>query len=124
MFAYGCAALVLGVFLWTAGNKGTEIGSFLTLTLLGDAVLSFILTLVADRVGRRRVLFVGSLLMISAGAVFASSKNYALLLVFAIVGCISPGAHEMGPFRAVQVSSFRLPNCYVVTPRRLDSLCV
>ena len=103
MFAYGIAALVLGIFLWTAGNKGTQIGNFLTLTLLGDAVISYFLTLMADRIGRRRVLIIGSLLMTMAGTIFAFTKNYYLLLFAAIVGVISPGAHEVGPFRAVQV---------------------
>lgn len=104
MFAYGGAALVLGIFLWTAGNKGTEIGTFLTMTLLGDAIISWTLTIMADRIGRRRVLIIGSLLMTLAGTVFASTKNYYWLLFSAVIGVISPGAHEVGPFRAVQES--------------------
>ncbi|KAK3691456.1 hypothetical protein LTR37_018653 [Vermiconidia calcicola] len=104
MFAYGGAALVLGIFLYTAGNNGTQIGTFLTMTLLGDAAISYMLVIMADRIGRRRVLVIGSLLMTLAGTVFAFSKNYYLLLFAAVVGVISPGAHEVGPFRAVQES--------------------
>ena len=104
MIAYGGAALVLGIFLWTAGNKGVVIGHFLTMTLLGDAVISWSLTLMADRIGRRRVLIIGSLLMTMAGTVFAFTKNYWALLFAAVIGVISPGAHEVGPFRAVQES--------------------
>jgi predicted MFS family arabinose efflux permease len=103
MFAYGGAALVLGIFLWTAGNNSTQIGTFMTLTLLGDAAISYGLTIMADKIGRRRVLMLGSLLMTFAGTVFALTKNYYLLLIAAIVGVISPGAHEVGPFRAVEV---------------------
>lgn len=103
MFAYGEAALVLAVFLWTAGY-GTEIGVFMTLTLLGDAAISYILTIVADKLGRRRVLMVGSLLMVASGTIFALTKNYYLLLFAAIVGVVCPGAHEVGPFRALEVS--------------------
>ena len=103
MFAYGGAALVLGIFLYTAGNNGTQIGTFLMLTLLGDAAISYTLTLMADRIGRRRVLIIGCLLMTLAGGVFAVTKNYYALLFAAVVGVISPGAHEVGPFRAVQV---------------------
>ena len=106
MFAYGGAALVLGIFLYTAGNNGTQIGTFLTMTLLGDAAISYMLVIMADRIGRRRVLVIGSLLMTLAGTVFAFSKNYYLLLFAAVVGVISPGAHEVGPFRAVQVCVF------------------
>lgn len=102
MFAYGGAALVLGIFLWVAGNKGTQIGTFMSLTLLGDAAISYMLTLMADKIGRRRVLMIGSLLMTLAGTVFTFSKNYYILLFAAVVGVISPGAHEVGPFRAVE----------------------
>lgn len=103
MFAYGGAALVLGVFLYTAGNKGTQIGTFMTMSLLGNASLSYLLTLKADKIGRRRVLMIGSAMMAFAGTVFSLTKNYYLLLFAAIVGVITPGAHEVGPFRAVQV---------------------
>ena len=101
--AFGMAALVMAIFLYSSGNKGTEIGTFMTLTLLGDAGISYFLTLTADRIGRRRVIMIGSVLMTLAGTVFAFSKNYYFLLLAAIIGVISPGAHEMGPFRAVQV---------------------
>ncbi len=104
MFAYGGAALVLGIFLYTSGNTGTQIGTFLSMTLLGDAGISYLLTVKADKIGRRRVLGIGSLLMTTAGVVFAFTDNYYMLLIAAIVGVISPGAHEVGPFRAVQVS--------------------
>jgi MFS family permease len=103
MIAYGGAALVLGVFLWVAGNKGTQIGTFMSLTLLGDAAISYVLTVMADKIGRRKVLLIGSLLMTLAGTVFTFTKNYYVLLFAAIVGVISPGAHEVGPFRAVEV---------------------
>jgi MFS family permease len=103
MYAYGGAALVLGIFLYTAGNNGTQIGSFMTMTLLGDAVISYFLTVMADKIGRRRVLRIGCGLMTMAGVVFTFSKNYYLLLLAAIFGVITPGAHEVGPFRAIEV---------------------
>ena len=75
----------------------------MTLTLLGDAAISYSLTILADKVGRRRILLAGSLLMVLSGTTFAFSKNYYVLLFAAIVGVISPGAHEVGPFRAIEV---------------------
>ena len=105
MFAYGAAALSLGVFLWTSGNNGTQIGTFMTISLMGDACISYLLTIKADKIGRRRVLMIGSSLMVFSGTTFALTRNYYLLLFAAIVGVITPGAHEVGPFRAVQVGS-------------------
>ena len=113
MFAYGGAALVLAIFLYTqAGVNWKQSGAFMTLTLLGDAAISYSLTIVADKIGRKRVLLIGSLLMTMSGTVFTFSKNYYVLLFAAIFGVISPGAHEVGPFRAVEVcySSILLPN--------------
>lgn len=126
MFAYGGAALVLAVFLWVDGY-GTQIGTFMTLTLLGDAAISYLLTIVADKLGRRRVLMAGSLLMVVSGTVFALTKNYYLLLLAAIVGVICPGAHEVGPFRALEVrhsvlgTQPRMKSDYISFFRRLFS---
>jgi MFS family permease len=104
MFAYGGAALVLAVFLWAQAKvTWKQMTSFMVMTLLGDAVISYCLTIVADKIGRRKVLLTGSALMMCSGTIFAFSKNYWVLLIAAIFGVISPGAHEVGPFRAVEV---------------------
>ncbi|CAK7275471.1 hypothetical protein SEPCBS119000_006709 [Sporothrix epigloea] len=74
------------------------------MTLLGDAVISLVLTAITDRVGRRRILSVGSLLMAGSGVIFALSGNFWILLLASIVGVISPSGNEIGPFRAVEES--------------------
>lgn len=58
----------------------------MTLTLLGDVFLGIFLTMIADRVGRRKVLFAGSGLMIVSGIVFSYFENFWVLLLAAIVG--------------------------------------
>lgn len=78
------------------------IGVFMTLTLLGDVFLGTFLTLIADRVGRRRVMLGGSLLMIMSGAVFALSENFFILLLAAILGVISVTGGDFGPFRSIE----------------------
>jgi len=65
------------------------IGIFMTLTLLGDVFLGTFLTLIADRVGRRKVLLGGSVLMMLSGAAFAVFENFWILLIAAIFGVIS-----------------------------------
>jgi predicted MFS family arabinose efflux permease len=79
-----------------------QIGVFMTLTLLGDVFLGTVLTLVADRVGRRRVLMAGSVLMILSGAVFAMFENFWILLLAAIFGVISVTGGDFGPFRSIE----------------------
>lgn len=74
--------------LFFAELKFTDfrIGLFMTLTLLGDVFLGIFLTMIADRVGRRKVLFAGSGLMIVSGIVFSYFENFWVLLLAAIVG--------------------------------------
>jgi MFS family permease len=61
----------------------------MTLTLIGDAGISLVLSLVADVVGRRAILVLGALLMVLSGVVFATFHNFWLLLLAAIVGVLS-----------------------------------
>jgi predicted MFS family arabinose efflux permease len=79
-----------------------QIGLFMTLTLLGDVFLGTFLTLVADRVGRRRVLMGGSLLMVLSGVTFALSENFWVLLLAAVIGVISVTGGDFGPFRSIE----------------------
>jgi MFS family permease len=74
----------------------------LSLTLLGDALISLPITIVADRLGRRRMLLVGAGLMILAGLIFALTRDITLLTAAAIVGTISPNGNEVGPFLAIE----------------------
>jgi MFS family permease len=79
-----------------------EVGLLLTLTLIGDTLISLWLTTHADRLGRRRTLLVGAALMLVAGLVFAWGPPFVLLVAAAIVGVISPSGNEVGPFLAVE----------------------
>jgi predicted MFS family arabinose efflux permease len=102
LFAYGFLAVVLVLYLADAGLSEGRIGLLLTLTLLGDTLLSLWITTHADRVGRRRMLLLGAALMILAGVLFASTTSFWLLLLAATVGIISPAGNEVGPFLAIE----------------------
>ena len=105
MFAYGFLAVVLVLYLEALGLDGASIGLLLGLTLLGDAAISLLLTTRADRFGRRRTLFLGSLLMVGAGLAFASTDLFPVLLVAATLGVLSPSGNEVGPFLAIEQAS-------------------
>jgi MFS family permease len=105
MFGYGLVSVVLVLYLASLGLGDGSIGLLLALTLLGDAAISLWLTTHADAIGRRRVLVAGSLLMVAAGAVFASTDAVVVLAVAAVIGVISPSGHEVGPFLAVEQAS-------------------
>lgn len=105
MFAYGSSSLILALFFSELHVSDYHIGLFMTLTLVGDVALTLALTLVADRVGRRRSLFAGSLLMVISGCTFALCENYWVLLLAAVVGVISATGGDFGPFRAIEEST-------------------
>ncbi|MDQ6796246.1 MAG: MFS transporter [Chloroflexota bacterium] len=105
MFAYGAVAVILVLYLARLGFDGGAIGLILSLTLIGDTIVSLWLTTHADRLGRRRILVVGSLLMAGAGAVFALTDAFVPLLLAATIGVISPSGNEVGPFLAVEQAS-------------------
>ena len=90
MSAYGATTLVLALYLSSLGASDARIGLFMTLTLLGDVVISFLLTLVADGLGRRRILMLGAALMVASGLIFMVSGNYWVLVAASIFGVISP----------------------------------
>ncbi len=102
MFGYGLLAVVLVLYLVAIGLSGGEVGLLLGLTLLGDAGVSLWLTTHADRFGRRRVLLVGSMLMLLAAFAFVATPIFAVLLVAATIGVLSPSGNEVGPFLPVE----------------------
>jgi MFS family permease len=93
---------VLLLYLSAVGLSSGRIGLLLTLTLLGDTAISLWLTTTADRIGRRKMLQIGALLMVFAGVVFASTSDFWLLLLAATVGVISPSGNEVGPFLSIE----------------------
>ncbi|EMD94205.1 hypothetical protein COCC4DRAFT_131795 [Bipolaris maydis ATCC 48331] len=104
MFTAGIPSLVLALFFASLDFPDSRIGAFMTLTLLGDVMLSLLLTLVADKLGRRRILFMGSVMMACSGVTFALSENFWILLIAAVFGIISVTGADCGPFRAVEES--------------------
>ena len=114
MFAYGLLSVVLVLYLVEVGLKEWEVGLLLSLTLAGDTVISLWLTTTADRLGRRRTLVVGAVLMALAGMVFVSTDSFGLLLLAATIGVISPSGNEIGPFLSVEQAALS----HIVTDER------
>ena len=102
LFAYGALSVVLVFYLVGVGLSAPQTGMLLTLTLVGDTVVSLLITTRADRIGRRRMLVVGAVLMAAAGLAFASTRNLWLLVLAGTVGVISPSGQEVGPFLSIE----------------------
>jgi MFS family permease len=102
LFAYGSLSVVLVFYLVGIGLSDAQTGTLLTLTLVGDTVVSLFLTTRADRIGRRRMLIVGAALMVAAGLVFAATRSLWLLVLAGTIGVISPSGNEVGPFLPIE----------------------
>lgn len=113
LFAYGSLSVVLVFYLIGLGLSESQTGLLLTLTLVGDTVVSLYLTTRADRIGRRRMLIVGAALMAAAGLAFASTRNLWLLILAGTIGVISPSGNEVGPFLSIEQAALS----HVVTDR-------
>jgi len=102
MFSYGFLSVVLVLYLAGLGFSEGRIGLLLTLTLVGDTLISLAITLHADRIGRKRMLILGAALMVAAGVPFALSGDFTVLVLAATFGVISPSGNEVGPFLAIE----------------------
>ena len=102
LFAYGSLSVVLVFYLTSLGLTTSQTGLLLTLTLVGDTAVSLYLTTRADRIGRRRMLIIGAILMGAAGLTFAGTSNFVLLIVAGTIGVISPSGNEVGPFLPIE----------------------
>src|SRR5689334_2652910 len=113
LFAYGMLGVVLVFYLTGLGLNASQTGLLLTLTLVGDTAVSLVLTTRADRIGRRRMLIVGAMLMAGAGLVFAFTRSFLLLVIAGTIGVISPSGNEVGPFLPIEQAAL----AGVISPR-------
>jgi len=102
LFAYGFLSVTLALYLTALGLSEQIVGLLFTLALAGDVIISLWITTSADRIGRRRMLQLGSLLIVLAGAILASTGELLLIGIAAVVGVISPSGYEIGPFLSIE----------------------
>lgn len=114
LFAYGALSVVLVLYLVGLGFSESRTGLLLTAILLGDTLVSLYLTTRADRIGRRRTLIAGAVLMTAAGIAFASTHQLWLLVLVGTIGVISPSGQEVGPFLSIEQAAL----AQVVTDRQ------
>lgn len=100
--ALGAVAVVLGLHLSALGFEPVAVGGVFTAMLAGGAASSALFGLLADRLGRRRLLLLTTLSLALASLVFALSNLPALLLAAAILGAIGPTGYDTGPALSVE----------------------
>lgn len=117
LFAYGLVSVVLVLYLTELGLSEAKIGWLLSMTLVGDIVLSLAITTRADRTGRRTMLLAGAVLMAASSVIFAVAESYVVLLIVATAGVFSLSGGEVGPFLPIEQASL---SQIISAERRLD----
>ncbi len=114
LFAYGSLSVVLVFYLVGIGLSEPQTGLLLTLTLVGDTVVSLFLTTRADRIGRRRMLIVGAAADGGGRARLRLDRQRSGCSSLAgTIGVISPSGNEVGPFLSIEQAALS----HVVTDR-------
>lgn len=101
-FAYGFLSVILAIYLSLIGFSGVVIGIVLTTSLAGSALITILSGMVVDRVGRRTMLKLFAILMLISGVVFILTTNFAVIILAAILGTLSPTGTEVGPFLSIE----------------------
>ena len=97
-FGDGFVALLLPIYLLELGFSAFAIGAIVCGTLIGTALLTLWVGIIANRHSRRRLLLAASLLMVATGVGFAVTTAFWPLLVVAFVGTINPTSGDASVF--------------------------
>ncbi len=99
---YGFLGVLFGVYLAQLGFNIFQIGIVVTLTTATSTLYTFIASLVADRVGRKRTLIFFALTDALAGALLLVSTSWWAPVAAGIVGNMTVGTGEVGPYLTLE----------------------
>jgi MFS family permease len=99
---YGFLGVIFGVYMAQLGFQPFLIGVVLTVTVLTSAIYTIGVSFVADRVGRKKTLMLFALMDFVAGSVLFLSSAWWAPVIAGIVGNMTVGAGEVGPFLTLE----------------------
>jgi MFS family permease len=95
-FGDGFAIIILPAYLSAIGYDPVQIGIVVTASLLGTALLTLVVGMIAVRHDLRTLLLGGAVLMIVTGLAFPNVQHIALIALVAFVGTINPSTGDLG----------------------------
>lgn len=101
-FGIGFLGVVLGVFLFREGYSSTAIGMVIAAGLAGSAAGTVFVTFRADRLGRRRTLFVLSLLTATGAVPLIFHLSLPAMLAIAFLGMLNGMGSDRSPAFALE----------------------
>jgi MFS family permease len=97
-FADGFVALLMPVYLVGLGFDAFAVGAIAASTLVGSALLTLWVGMIANRHSRRRLLLAVSLLMAATGVGFAVITGFWPLMIVAFIGTMNPTSGDASVF--------------------------
>ena len=101
-FGDGMMSILIARYALELGLRGWQAGAIATAALVGTALATFLVGRYAERIGRRSVLIVGSLLGIGTGLGYAASVSFAPLLLIAFLGTVNPTSGDVSAVLPVE----------------------
>lgn len=95
-FADGFAIIILPAYMTELGYDAVAVGLIATASLLGTAVLTLGVGMIAPRRDLRLLMLLGAGLMSATGLVFPNVGHLVLIAVVAFIGTINPSAGDLG----------------------------
>jgi MFS family permease len=93
-FAFGLNSVTLGLYLAELDLRPETIGAILAAALAGTMLLTLVIALRGDRIGRRRLLISGSLLMLLAILVPVVRGEPIVLVLIGLTGMVAVTSNE------------------------------
>lgn len=100
-FAFGLNAVVLGLYLAELRLEPAVIGLVLSAALAGTLALTLVIALWGDRIGRKRLLVIGSGLMLLSAVIPFVGANPALLVLIGLSGMVAVTSSESTGLQSV-----------------------
>jgi MFS family permease len=101
-FGYGFLSVILSIYLTLIGFNGVQVGLILSTSLINGILFNVIASYYADKLGRRNLLIIYSLLMFASGIIFFVTDNYIALIFAAFVGTINVTGSETSAFLSIE----------------------
>jgi len=105
-FAQSSIAVLLALYLDKLGFSLVQIGAFLSAGVAGSAVFAFLVSLIAEKVGRRRLLVTFAVMSAGAGIALIFIDEFLPLLFISFLGSITgAGGGAGGPIQPLEQAS-------------------
>lgn len=99
---YGFLGVAFSLYLNYLNFSNFAVGVVITLTVLSSALYTFVVSFVADRIGRRKTLVFFALTDFIAGTLLFTTSSWWAPVLAGIVGNMTVGAGEVGPFLSLE----------------------